>query len=63
MQAVTITVMRIRRYVAGDEFDVFGDGGTGVMDFTTALLDRRVPLWPESMPDDGHLLGGQEVMS
>jgi hypothetical protein len=58
MQAVTISVMRLRQYVAGDQFDVFGDGGTGTIDWTTTLLDRRAALWPESMPSDGHLLDG-----
>lgn len=58
MQTVAITVPRRRAYVAGDAFDAFGDGGTGTIDFTAPLLDRRVALWPEAAPAQGHLLEG-----
>ena len=50
MQAVTITVMRLRRYVAGDQFDVFGDGGTGAIDWATALMTLdKLALDPDSV--------------
>ncbi len=58
MQRVRITVTRRREFVAGDTFEVFGDQATGTIDFAAPLLDRRVPLWPEAVPTNGHVQDG-----
>ncbi len=58
MQRVRIEVVRSRPYCSTDGFQVYTDGGTGVMDWSHPATSRRVLLWDDVPPMAGHLLGG-----
>jgi len=62
MQKVRVIVTRRREFVAGDGFQVYGDGGTGQVDFTTPLTDGTVPFWPDAPPRAGHLFDAHLVL-
>ncbi len=62
MQSVWLIVTRRPEYVAGDRFEVYGDGGSGAIDFANALSDRPIPFWREAPPREGHLLDGHLVL-
>jgi hypothetical protein len=51
-------VVRGRAFCSSDGFEIFGDGGTGKMDWDHPVTARRVLLWPETCPMAGHLLDG-----
>jgi hypothetical protein len=58
MESVAIEIPRRRSVRGGDRCQVFGDGGTGVIDMTSPLTDRPLPYW-EGLPEhSSHLLGG-----
>ncbi len=58
MEAIAVEIQRRRAVRGGDRFEVFGDGGTGVMDTATPLTDRPKAYW-QGLPDRrGHLLDG-----
>ncbi|MEE9212875.1 MAG: hypothetical protein V3U29_09495 [Phycisphaeraceae bacterium] len=58
MQPIRIILTRRSEYVPGDAFEVFGDKGTGTVDFDHSLTTRAVPLWLDAPPVAAHLLGG-----
>lgn len=58
MQRVRLIITGRSGYAAGDRFEVFGDGGSGQIDYDHPLTDRPVPFWPEAVPRRGHLLDG-----
>lgn len=62
MQSVRILIPRKTEYRAGDAFDVFGNGGSGAIDFLNPLTSRKLMLWPESAERRGHLLDGHLTM-
>jgi len=58
MEAVVIEVSRRRDIRGGDRFEVFGDGGTGVIDTASPLTDRPKAYWDGLPGGRGHLLDG-----
>ncbi len=62
MQRVRVQVERIRAYAGDATFEVFGDLGTGVVDFDRPLTPRPVRLWPEAERRAGHVLDGHLVV-
>lgn len=58
MQAVCISVVRGRRHTSADGFQVYGDGGSGTMDWGHALTPRRVVLWEDGPGVAEWMLGG-----
>jgi hypothetical protein len=62
MQRVEIMVPRRRAYHGDAGFDVFGDGGTGTVDFSAALNDRRVRMWGAEAVLRGHLRDGHLML-
>lgn len=61
MQAIQIQVVPSRSFCSGDGFQVYGDGGTGQMDWSYALTSRRRLFWPDASAAAGHLLGGHAM--
>lgn len=55
MTRVRLTILRLPRYTADTWFEVYGDLGTGAIDYDHALPPGLVRLWPEAAPRDGHL--------
>lgn len=62
MEYVLICVPRGREYAHQDGFDVYGDGGSGSMDYDAPLNEDPVALWPESRPRLGHLREGHLML-
>ncbi len=58
MQRVRIQVPRLRCYGADTGFQVYGDGGTGTIDYAHPLTPQVVALWPEAERRAGHLSDG-----
>lgn len=58
MERVAIEVMRRRTIRGGDRFEVFGDGGTGVVDTNAPLSDRALAYWDGLPGQAGHLRDG-----
>ena len=58
MQAIRFGVVRGRRYRSTDGFHIYGDGGTGQMDWMHPVTPRRILLWDDAPAIAGHLLGG-----
>lgn len=58
MQAIRIGVVRSRSFCSTDGFQVYGDGGTGQMDWVHPVTPRRQLLWDDAPPLVGHLQGG-----
>jgi len=58
MQAIRIAVVRSRCYRSSDGFHIYGDSGSGQMDWTHPMTPRRVPLWPDAPIMAGHLFSG-----
>jgi hypothetical protein len=58
MERVIIRVPRGRRYASDVGFDVYGDGGSGSVDYGRPLNAQRVRLWPDAPPRAGHLREG-----
>jgi len=63
MQRVVILVPRFRRYASGDGFAVYGDGGTGSIDYEQIVGDAIVTFWPLAAKRQGHLLDGHLMLS
>ena len=61
MQSIRMGVVRGRAFCSSDGFELYGDGGTGQMDWDHPVSARRVLLWPEACPMAGHLLEGHGV--
>ncbi len=55
MVRVRLTVLRLRRYAADTRFEVYGDLGTGEIDYDHALPPGPVRFWPEAGERNGHL--------
>ena len=62
MQRVVIHVPRFRQYDSGDGFAVYGDGGTGSIDYGRMIGDATVPFWPSASRRLGHLLDGHLML-
>jgi len=58
MQTIRIGVIRGRPYRSVDGFQVYGDEGTGQMDWTRPVTSRRQLLWPDGQMMPGHLFVG-----
>ena len=58
MESVTIEVQRGRSVRGGEGFEVFGDGGSGVLNTQTPLTDRPVWFWAGRPRQAGHLFDG-----
>jgi hypothetical protein len=58
MQAISFGVVRGRCYRSTDGFQIYGDGGTGEMDWDHPVTPRRILLWDDAPVIAGHLLGG-----
>ena len=58
MQRIQIGVVRSRPYGSTDGFVVYGDGGSGSMDWDHPVTPRRVLFRPDDPATTGHLLGG-----
>jgi len=58
MRRVRIGVERLRRYAADTSFQVYGDYGSGPIDFVHAMTPRAVALWPEAARRAGHVRDG-----
>ena len=63
MQRVVIHVPRFRQYTSGDGFAVYGNGGTGTVDYERMIGDSVVPFWPLAGRRRGHLLDGHLTLS
>lgn len=58
MVRVRLTVLRLRRYSSDTGFEVYGDLGTGEIDYEHPLPPGAVRFWPESGERNGHLRDG-----
>lgn len=58
MQVIRIGVLRSGRYRSGDGFQVYGDAGTGQVDWEHPVTPRRELLWPDVPVMVGHTSGG-----
>jgi hypothetical protein len=58
MVRVRLTVLRLRRYASDIWFEVYGDLGSGVIDYAHALPPGPMRLWPETGARNGHVLDG-----
>ena len=58
METIRIGVVPSRSYRATDGFHVYGDGGTGQVDWVHPVTPRRQLLWDDAPVVPGHLLGG-----
>ncbi len=58
MQSIRIGVVRERRFCSTDGFHVYGDSGSGVMDWVHPVTPRRELFWPDAAVVAGHLLAG-----
>lgn len=58
MQRVRIEVVRSSRWKSADGFQVYGDGGSGVVDWTRPLTARRMRFWEDLPAMADHLLAG-----
>ncbi len=56
MQRVEVRVDRLRRYGSDAAFVVYGDLGSGTVDFDHPLTARPLRLWPDSAEQRGHAL-------
>lgn len=56
MDRIRISVERTPEMASSDAFQVYGDGGTGVIDWAHPLSPRRQPLWPDARGPAGHLV-------
>jgi len=61
MQAVLIQVVRSRAYCSEDGWHVYGDGGTGSMDWDNPVTPRRQLFWDDVPPIARHMLGGHTM--
>ncbi|MBN1344515.1 MAG: hypothetical protein JXQ73_17630 [Phycisphaerae bacterium] len=58
MQAITIRIPRLKRYVAGDRYGIYGNGGLGEVDCDGGILLADGPFWPGTCRCAGHLNEG-----
>jgi hypothetical protein len=61
MQGIRIGVVRGRKYLSTDGFHIYGDGGTGQMDWAHPVTPRRILFWDDAPVIVGHLFGGHVV--
>src|SRR5687767_11302149 len=61
MQAVRIGVIRGRQFRSSDGFQVYGDGGSGTIDWTHPVSARRQLFWEDAAASGEHLRGGHCV--
>ena len=50
-----LTVLRLRRYASDTSFELYGDLGSGEIDYDHSLPPGRVRFWPEAGERNGHL--------
>ncbi len=58
MQYIQISVVRDARFRSVDGFHIYGDGGSGVMDWVHPVTARRLLFWDDALQIAAHLLGG-----
>jgi len=58
MQAITIRIPRLRTYIAGDRYSIYGNDGLGEVDYEAVPLVSDAPFWPGTLRHAGHLNGG-----
>ncbi len=58
MRRVRVKVQRTRAFNGDASFEVFGDLGTGTIDYDHPLSPRPIALWPEASPRSGHVRDG-----
>jgi hypothetical protein len=58
VERLTLTIARRRGLHSGDQFEVLGDRGSGVVDAARPLSARPRPFWDRLMESPGHLHGG-----
>lgn len=56
MQQLVINVIRSRRFTSGDGFHVYGNGGSGAIDWDHPITSRRYLFRPDAPPAAAHLL-------
>lgn len=61
MESIRIGVLRSRHRRSTDGFQVFGDRGTGQIDWSHPITPRRVLLWDDASPVPGHAMGGHAM--
>lgn len=62
MQSIELAVVRDSRFRSVDGFQIYGDSGTGVMDWIHPVTPRRLLFWEDALPfaphlECGHLAG------
>lgn len=62
MKRVRFLVPRDVTYSSDVAFELYGDLGSGTVDFTRPLPPGRVRLWPEGAPRTGHLRDGHLML-
>ena len=58
METVHLEIPRDRALRGGDAYEVFSDGGAGVMDTVLPITDRPRPFWEGASLKRGHLRDG-----
>lgn len=58
MQTIQIAVVRESRYRSGDGFEVYADGGSGVIDWVHPVTSRRQLFWEGATAMMSHLGAG-----
>ena len=61
MQRVRLLIPRMIDYPADTAFELFGDLGSGAIDYDHPLPPGQVRLWPEAPPRAGHLEEGHLI--
>lgn len=58
MQRIQFAVVRDARFRPVDGFHIYGDSGTGSIDWQHPLTSRRLLFWEDALPMPPHLDGG-----
>ena len=58
MERICLGVVRRRSFRSADGFHVYGDRGTGLMDWAYPVTSRRRLFWPDAPVQPGHVCGG-----
>ncbi len=57
-EVVTLMIPAYTSYQEGDGFDIFFDGGSGVVNFGDRMNGHREPMWPGAEMHAGFGLDG-----
>ena len=63
MERICLGVVPRRSFDAADGFHVYGDRGSGQVDWTHPVTSRRILFWPDAPVQPGHLSGGHLMAS